>query len=475
MLVSIIDKIADRVRWGYLTAFILLLISYILTFYSSQQVLDQQTRVQNTRNVISTLDVLLSELKDTESAFRGYIILKDERFLEDYYNTPPLIDSTFLKLKSLTSDDAMQQKRLDTLHSLIKNKLNILSSGLSIFRAKGLVLADTMMKMGYQGKLMMDSIKTIAIKLQAEENGLMNKRSDRVTTLSNFIKVINIVSIVVAIVLAFYSITTFNKENKEKQAADKQAEQFRQQLELRANELYNVNVELLELRGIEKFAATGRIARTIAHEVRNPLTNINLATEHLRSEIQRATDTDILFEMIARNSNRINELISDLLNSTKASHLTFTNISVNDIIDQSLGFAQDRIDLKEIKVIKNYDDKLCPILADVEKLNIAFLNIIVNGVEAMEAKKGILTIKTENKNKRCSVIISDNGKGIDKETLLKIFEPYFTTKDSGTGLGLTNTQNIILSHHANIYAESEEGKGTSFIMSFDYADIKQGA
>ncbi|MEJ7674565.1 MAG: histidine kinase dimerization/phospho-acceptor domain-containing protein [Chitinophagaceae bacterium] len=155
------------------------------------------------------------------------------------------------------------------------------------------------------------------------------------------------------------------------------------------------------MRGIEKFAATGRIARTIAHEVRNPLTNINLATEHLRSEIQRATDTDILFEMIARNSNRINELISDLLNSTKASHLTFTNISVNDILDQSLGFAQDRIDLKEIKVIKNYDDKLCPILADVEKVNIAFLNIIVNAVEAMEAKKGILTIKTENKNKRC--------------------------------------------------------------------------
>ncbi|MEJ7674564.1 MAG: CHASE3 domain-containing protein [Chitinophagaceae bacterium] len=190
--------------------------------------------MQNTRNVISTLDVLLSELKDTESAFRGYIILKDERFLKDYYNTPPLIDSTFLKLKSLTSDDAMQQKRLDTLHSLIKNKLNILSSGLSIFRTNGLVLADTMMKMGYQGKLMMDSIKTIAIKLQAEENGLMNKRSDRVTTLSNFIKVINIVSIVIAIVLAFYSITTFNKENKEKQAADKQAEQFRQQLELRS-------------------------------------------------------------------------------------------------------------------------------------------------------------------------------------------------------------------------------------------------
>jgi signal transduction histidine kinase len=230
-----------------------------------------------------------------------------------------------------------------------------------------------------------------------------------------------------------------------------------------------LNIELLELRGIEKFAATGRIARTIAHEVRNPLTNINLATEHLRSDIKAGSETDILFDMVARNSNRINELINDLLNSTKAAHLTFIKININDILDQSLSFAQDRIDLKEIKVIKNYEDNLCDILADVEKINIAFLNIIVNAVEAMESKKGILTLITENKNNHCIVHISDNGKGMDKESLLKIFEPYYTTKEKGNGLGLTNTQNIVLSHHANIYAESEEGKGTSFTITFNYA------
>lgn len=469
MLTSFIDKITDKVRWGYLTAFLLLLLSYILTFYSSQQVSNQQLQVHHTTNVINTLDILSSELKDAESAFRGYLIIKDEIFLKDYYRAPHLVDSTFLKLKSLTSDNDVQQKRLETLQLLIKDKLNILSSGLEIFKKNNSMIADTMTKMGHKGKLIMDSIKILVIKLQKEENDLMTKRSNRVTTLSNFIKVINIASIVIAIVLAFYSISTFNRENIARQKADEQAKQLREQLEARVNELANVNIELLELRSLEKFAVTGRISRTIAHEVRNPLTNINLATEHLRSEIQPAAETEMLFDMISRNSNRINELINDLLNSTKAAQLHFTKVNINDILDQSLGFAQDRIDLKGIKVIKKYTDNLCSVLVDIEKINIAFLNIIINAVEAMESRGGILTITTENKNNRCVVTISDNGKGMDRESLSKLFEPYFTTKEKGTGLGLTNTQNIILSHTANIYAESETAKGSSFIISFNYA------
>ena len=469
MLTSFFDKIADKIRWGYLIAFLLLLLSYVLTFYSSQQVSNKQQRVHHTSNVINTLDILLSELKDAESAFRGYLVIKNELFLNDYYKAPHLIDSTFLKLKSLTTDNEIQQNRLDTLSSLITTKLNILRTGLTIFKSYDHVVIDSMTKMAYKGKLLMDSIKNIAIKIQAEENNLMIKRSDSVTTLSNFIKVINVASIAIAIILAFYSIATFNKENKAKQAADKQAQQFREQLEVRVNELAKVNTELLELRSIEKLAVTGRISRTIAHEVRNPLTNINLATEHLRSEILSAPETDMLFDMITRNSNRINELINDLLNSTKAAQLNFKKVSINDILDQSLDFAQDRIDLKKIKVIKNYAADLPQIMADIEKINIAFLNIIVNAVEAIESNNGTLTIITENKNNRCIVTISDNGKGMNNESLTKLFEPYFTTKENGTGLGLTNTQNIILSHSGSITAQSEQGKGTTFTITFNFA------
>ncbi|MEO8567628.1 MAG: ATP-binding protein, partial [Ginsengibacter sp.] len=136
--------------------------------------------------------------------------------------------------------------------------------------------------------------------------------------------------------------------------------------------------------------------------------------------------------------------------------------------DKSLEFARDRIELKKIKVVKNYDPDICPILVNNEKICIAFLNIIVNAIEAME-EHGTLLLSTENTKGRCVAKIKDTGKGMSKADVGKLFEPYFTTKENGHGLGLTNTQNIILSHSANIAAESEPGEGTTFIITFNYA------
>jgi signal transduction histidine kinase len=179
-------------------------------------------------------------------------------------------------------------------------------------------------------------------------------------------------------------------------------------------------------------------------------------------------EIDLLLDMITRNGNRINQLISDLLNSTKETQLNFQKVYINDLLETSLEFARDRLELKSIKVEKFYTKDLCPVMADIEKINIAFLNIIINAIEAMEPN-GVLTITTEHKNDRCVVTIKDNGKGMNKEQLSKLFEPYFTTKENGTGLGLTNTQNIILGHKATVFAQSEEGKGTAFTITFNYA------
>ena len=99
-------------------------------------------------------------------------------------------------------------------------------------------------------------------------------------------------------------------------------------------------------------------------------------------------------------------------------------------------------------------------------MKIAFLNIIVNAIEAM-SENGVLTISTQNENGKCSVKFSDNGVGLRKPEVDRLFEPYFTTKEKGNGLGLANCQNIILAHKGNIAAESEFGKGTSFTITFN--------
>lgn len=468
MFTRLVDKIADRVRWGYLSAFIILLSSYILTFYSSQQVLNQQALVNHTTIVINTLDDLNSKIVEAESSFRGYLLSNEERYLKDFYSISPKKDSIIKSLQNLLLDNAAQKERLADLKIAIERKLAFMSSQIMLFENNKNVITDSIRSLSYDGKLLMDSVKIKTLRMQEEENSTMLRQSRDVITFSNLIKIINIISIIIAILLTFYSIISFTRENRAKKLADKTAAEFREALELKVKELDKSNTELMELRSIEKFAVTGRISRTIAHEVRNPLTNINLATEHLRSETPKGSENELLFDMITRNSNRINDLISDLLNSTKAAHLIFKKQSVSELLDSSLGFAQDRLDLKKIKVIKDYAANVF-IMADKEKMNIAFLNIIVNAVEAMSENAGILHLKTEVKNNRCIVTIKDNGKGMDKESLSRLFEPYFTTKEKGNGLGLTNTQNIILSHHASIIAESEESKGSAFIITFNIA------
>jgi signal transduction histidine kinase len=371
----------------------------------------------------------------------------------------------FKKLKILTNDNQLQQLRIDSLKFLVGERFSIFPLSLYQFRHSGYLITDSLRNLAYRAKFLMSEIRKMGQQIKKVESRVIIEKNQNVSSFSEFTKIISIFSLIIAILLTFYSLDKFNRSNKARQQADKNAEEFREQLELRVAELNKLNTELVELKSIEKFAVTGRISRTIAHEVRNPLTNINLATEHLRSEISPGAETDILLDMITRNSNRINQLISDLLNSTKVSHLDYQKISINDLLDTSLEFAQDRIELKGIKVIKNYALNGCDISVDIQKMNIAFLNILVNAVESMEPNTGILNIKTEQTKDHCIAVISDNGKGMNEEEVTRLFEPYFTTKENGTGLGLTNTQNIILSHKAKIKAQSIPGKGTSFIIS----------
>jgi signal transduction histidine kinase len=233
--------------------------------------------------------------------------------------------------------------------------------------------------------------------------------------------------------------------------------------------LQEANLELQELRSLEKFTATGRVARTIAHEIRNPLTNIALASEQIKADTNRDEETVMLLDMINRNANRINQMISELLTSTKFALLEYSKINIETLLDDTIELARDRIELKRIKLEKNYSNPGCKVLADIEKMKIAFLNIVVNAIEAMEKDKGVLTIYCREENDKCIIDIKDNGIGMDEETQQKLFDPYFTKKTGGNGLGLTNTQNIILNHRGSIYVKSRLDEGSVFTIILNIA------
>ncbi|PSL49971.1 PAS domain S-box-containing protein [Chitinophaga niastensis] len=220
----------------------------------------------------------------------------------------------------------------------------------------------------------------------------------------------------------------------------------------------------------EKFAITGRIARLIAHEVRNPLTNILLAVSQLKmDEVSTTEDGQLYLDIMERNCHRINHLVTELLQSTRMSELNMLPMGLNVLTEKALQLAADRLQLNNINVVKALCEPDCLMMADEDKILIAFLNIIINGIEAMKAGEGRLGIQTYQEQDRVFIRITDNGSGIPEQNMVKLFEPFFTSKTKGTGLGLTATQNIILHHKGNISVESTPGAGTSFLISFPTA------
>jgi signal transduction histidine kinase len=304
--------------------------------------------------------------------------------------------------------------------------------------------------------------------MESEERSLLQKRKQKLTRVATSIKIITITSLAIAVLLCTYSFITYSKESRGKLKADEQAELYRQQLESKVHELQLANAELQELRSLEKFTAAGRVARTIAHEIRNPLTNIVLATDQVKALQGGGEETVMLLDMINRNATRINKMISELLTSTKFAQLQYSKININSLLDETIELAKDRIELKQITLHKDYASSDCNVFVDADKMKIALLNILVNAIEAMKKENGILEIRTAiAAGNKCKIEIQDNGSGMNEETLQKIFDPYFTSKESGNGLGLTNTQNIILNHKGNIDVRSRLGEGTVFTITLN--------
>ncbi len=216
----------------------------------------------------------------------------------------------------------------------------------------------------------------------------------------------------------------------------------------------------------EKLALTGRVARMLAHEIRNPLTNINLTIEQLEFEASNP-EFETYFGMIKRNTRRISDLINELLLSSRPADVLKEKHAVSKLIDNTLALAKDRITLKNVKVEKNIADDLCDVSVDEPKIKTALLNIIINAVEAVPEHGGVIKITARKENDKCYVIIEDNGHGIETQHIGKLFEPYFTLKNGGMGLGLASAQNIIQSHGGTIEVESELKKGTKFAIGLN--------
>jgi len=232
-----------------------------------------------------------------------------------------------------------------------------------------------------------------------------------------------------------------------------------------------------QMRRADRLAAVGSLAAGIAHEIRNPLGSIKglvqLLAEDLKADDQKISYAAVIVKEVDRLNKVVEELLSFARPDDSELEVNFVELNLNEVIDQTLLLASHDSKKENIKIIKEYSEDLPLIPADSKKLQQAFLNLIMNAFSAME-NEGNLTIKTEYKpdTKIAKVIFADTGLGISPNNLTKIFDPFFTAKQGGTGLGLTITHQIIATHKGKIDVESKINKGTKFIISFPVKILK---
>ena len=215
----------------------------------------------------------------------------------------------------------------------------------------------------------------------------------------------------------------------------------------------------------EKLASIGQLASGIAHEIQNPLAGISGALKVIHSEMKEGESNKEILKMILEQVNRLSKTAGDLLSFARPSVPKKVTSNLNEIIEQTVFFVQQQAEVQGIEIKKDLNKNQLKASVDPELMKQVFLNIMLNGIQAMK-KGGTLFIssKIRNSDSMIEINFTDTGMGIKEEDKRKIFNPFFTTKHKGTGLGLYIVKNIVESHNGELRVNSEPGKGTTFTI-----------
>lgn len=213
-----------------------------------------------------------------------------------------------------------------------------------------------------------------------------------------------------------------------------------------------------QLNRAEKLSAIGEMAAGISHEIRNPLGIIRSSAELLKKKVAKIDPANALPDIIVEEATRLNSIITDFINFARPRSPRFTPCRVEDLMAKTLSFLAPQIDEKRYIIDKNYHNSLPEIMADAPMLHQSFLNLFINAMQAMP-EGGRIAIDIHAEGNRVTIEIDDEGQGIPDDLLHKIWDPFFTTKDKGTGLGLGIVRNIIESHGGGIQIANRDPHG----------------
>lgn len=218
-------------------------------------------------------------------------------------------------------------------------------------------------------------------------------------------------------------------------------------------------MHLTQLEHADRLASAGEMAAGIAHEIKNPIAGVLGALQVFDAETKKDDDRkEIIAEMIIQ-LERVNHAVNDLLSYARPAPPVFDFLNIGELIKKTISLLSQQIKRKQIEITTDFGERELTIIGDRKQLQQVLWNITLNAVQSIE-EKGLVTIGMVNDNSTVKIIIKDTGKGISPEQLTCVFQPFFTTKHKGTGLGMTISRRIIEQHHGSISIESKPGKGT---------------
>lgn len=240
---------------------------------------------------------------------------------------------------------------------------------------------------------------------------------------------------------------------------------FRQNIE-QLQEQMEENRRLQEqARHMEKLALAGEIAAGIAHEIRNPLTVIQGYLQFIAGKCQKQCNSEESFEMLQQELKRANQIISDFLRFSRPDKPRKVLSQLNEIIETAASLLYGESLRTGVQILLYPAPDLPQVSLDRDQLIQVFLNLFSNAIQAMPDGGTVSVYTAYDKNTELiTVRTTDSGIGMSKDTVERVFSPFYTTKDDGTGLGLAITQSIILAHGGRIGVDSSPGEGTSFTI-----------
>lgn len=450
----------------------------LLTYWSMLREAESVRAVEHTHEIVQANRLLLTRMVDAETGERGFVITGDATYLQPFRGAAADVRARLSEIRALTIDNPRQQARLDTLASLIDHRLDALDARIATRKSSGFERARAALIRSGGGKAIMDSLRHIAAKVEAEERALLAMRERSLSRRTQSVLWVVLVGTLAAAVLLTTITFTLTRYAAAQEDLNRALQNQSDELEQQGIELAMLNEGLQERTEDAERAnqSKAKFLATMSHDLRTPLNAIMGYVDLIKLGIHGPVTEKQVEDLnrINRSTEHLLSMITDLLNFAKieAGHidLKIEDLKVRDVLIGIEALVGPQVAAKELRFGYDECDPDLAITADREKTNQILTNLVTNAVKFTETG-GSIRIECDTTEDAVLLSVVDTGPGIRSDRLESVFQPFVqldahaTLKGRhGVGLGLAISRELARAMKGELSVESVLGRGSSFTL-----------